>query len=169
MQSRTVTLAVSPEQVDILVAAKVKGPLSLSLRGVNDHDIVERPKPKPEEDGEEKARRIKLEKEREEEKAHRLKLEKELGDLKAALAKKLAEPPPPPPAQPPPAASPKRRYVAIYRGLDNMTKMSVDESSVNELARRPGRPPGASRPKAALAEADLDEDVQEPRGGSQER
>ena len=170
VQSRTVTLAVTPEQVDILVAAKVKGPLTLSLRGVNDHDIVERPKPKPEEDGEEKARRIKLEKEREEEKAHRLKLEKELGDLKAALAKKQAEPPPPPPAQPPPPPPrPKRHYVAIYRGLDNMTKMSVDESSVNELAQRPGRAPRASRPKGALAEADLDEDVQEPRGGSQER
>src|SRR4051812_3329915 len=66
VQSRTVTLAVSPEQVDILVAAKVKGPLSLSLRGVNDHEIVEGFKPKPAEDPAEKARRIKLEKDWEE-------------------------------------------------------------------------------------------------------
>ena len=43
--NRTVTLAVFPEQVDVLVAARAKGPLSLSLRGVNDHDIVDRPKP----------------------------------------------------------------------------------------------------------------------------
>ena len=61
--NRTVTLAVFPEQVDILVAARAKGPLSLSLRGVNDHDIVDRPKPKPEDSEEEKARRAKMEKE----------------------------------------------------------------------------------------------------------
>ena len=42
IQSRTVTLAVTPEQVDILVAASAKGSLSLSLRGLNDHE--ERPK-----------------------------------------------------------------------------------------------------------------------------
>ena len=48
LQNRTVTLAVFPDQVDVLVAARAKGPLSLSLRGVNDHDIVDRPKPKPE-------------------------------------------------------------------------------------------------------------------------
>src|SRR4051795_5040380 len=117
VQSRTVTLAVSPEQVDILVAAKVKGPLTLSLRGVNDHNIVEHPKPTPVEDGEEKARRIKLDKEREEEKAHRLKLQRELNKPNAERAKSQAGPPPPSRPQPPP---PKRRYMAIYRGLDNM-------------------------------------------------
>ena len=42
LQSRTVTLAVSPDDVDLLVAAKAKGMLSLALRGVNDHDVVER-------------------------------------------------------------------------------------------------------------------------------
>ena len=62
LQNRTVTLAVLPEQVHILVAARAKGPLSLSLRGVNDHDIVDRPKPKPEESEEQKAQRTKLEK-----------------------------------------------------------------------------------------------------------
>ena len=35
---RTVTLAVTPEQVDILVAAHAKGALTLALRGLNDHD-----------------------------------------------------------------------------------------------------------------------------------
>ena len=63
LQNRTVTLAVFPEQVHILVAARAKGPLSLSLRGVNDHDIVDRPKPKPEESEEQKARRTKMEEE----------------------------------------------------------------------------------------------------------
>ncbi len=40
IQARTVTLAVTPEQVDILVAAKQKGSLTLALRGVNDHEHV---------------------------------------------------------------------------------------------------------------------------------
>ena len=52
VKSRTVTLAVTPEQVDILVAARAKGPLSLSLRGVNDHEVVDRPKPQAREDAE---------------------------------------------------------------------------------------------------------------------
>src|SRR5215813_7903184 len=50
LTTRTVTLAVTPDQVDILVAARAKGNLSLSLRGVNDHAVVNRPKPKPEHD-----------------------------------------------------------------------------------------------------------------------
>ena len=37
IQVRTVTLALTPEQVDDVVAARSKGPLSLALRGVNDH------------------------------------------------------------------------------------------------------------------------------------
>ncbi len=91
LQNRTVTLAVTPDQVDVLVAAKAKGPLSLSLRGVNDHAIVARPQPKPELSEEEKARRAKM--------------EKEIEDLKVALAKKMAEPPPPPPPGPEAAGS----------------------------------------------------------------
>ena len=91
LQNRTVTLAVLPEQVHILVAARAKGPLSLSLRGVNDHDIVDRPTPKPEESEEQKARRTKM--------------EKELEELKLALAKKMAEPPPPPPSSTGPEAA----------------------------------------------------------------
>jgi pilus assembly protein CpaB len=46
--SHTVTLAVTPEQVDSLVAARVRGPLTLSLRGLNDDEIQARvPKPRP--------------------------------------------------------------------------------------------------------------------------
>src|SRR5271157_2718784 len=111
---RTVTLAVSPEQVDRLVAARAKGPLPLSLRGVNDHDIVERPKPKPEVSEEEKARRAKM--------------EKELEELKLALAKKMAEPPPspPPPApKPPEPRPPQKRRVYIYRPLQDKEAQGV--------------------------------------------
>jgi len=115
--NRTVTLAVFPEQVDILVAARAKGPLSLSLRGINDHDIVNRPKPKPEVSEEDKARRAKL--------------EKELEELKLALAKKMAEPPPapvpPPPApKPPEPKPPQRRSVYIYRPLQDKKAEVVD-------------------------------------------
>ncbi len=42
--ARTVTLAVTPEQVDTLVAARARGALSLTLRGLNDHTQA---KPKP--------------------------------------------------------------------------------------------------------------------------
>ena len=124
LQNRTVTLAVLPEQVHILVAARAKGPLSLSLRGVNDHDIVDRPTPKPEESEEQKARRTKM--------------EKELEELKLALAKKLAEPPPPPPPpapKPPEPRAPQKRKVYIYRPLQDKEPEAVP---VNEA---PGRSP----------------------------
>jgi pilus assembly protein CpaB len=45
---RTVTLAVTPEQVEILVAARSKGPLSLALRGLNDAEVVQIQEPEPE-------------------------------------------------------------------------------------------------------------------------
>lgn len=54
--ARTVTLALTPDQVNILAASRTKGPLTLSLRGVNDHAVVARrivepppppPPPKP--------------------------------------------------------------------------------------------------------------------------
>jgi pilus assembly protein CpaB len=160
VQSRTVTVAVTPEQVDLLVAARAKGPLSLSLRGVNDHDIVEQPKRKPVEDEAAKLRQAKLEQElekaREADKAARLKLEKELGEVKAALAKKLAEPsPPPPPAPQPPPKPPARRWVAIYHGPDNMVRIAVDDSSVKELVQRPKQAVKAARTSIpALADAD---------------
>lgn len=126
LQAHTVTLAVTPEQVSILVAAKTKGNLNLSLRGVNDHDVVEHPKPPPPPDDEEKARRIKL--------------EKELEQVKLALAKKLAEPPPPPPPPPAPKQVVKpveARFVRIYRPLlDKKGKDLLETFPVNEQARK---------------------------------
>jgi pilus assembly protein CpaB len=123
--NRTVTLAVFPEQVDVLVAARSKGPLSLSLRGVNDHDIVDRPKPQPELSEEEKARRAKL--------------EKDLEELKLALAKKMAEPPPaaPPAPKPPDPIPPQMRFVYIYRPLlDKKNGEYPERVAVNEAARK---------------------------------
>ncbi len=48
--ARTVTLAVTPAMVDTLVSARSRGPLSLSLRGLNDHEvkvIIPPPPPAP--------------------------------------------------------------------------------------------------------------------------
>jgi pilus assembly protein CpaB len=45
---RTVTLAVEPDQAETLVAARTRGPLSLALRGLDDHEIVARPDPRDE-------------------------------------------------------------------------------------------------------------------------
>ena len=42
LQSRTVTVAVTPDQVDTLVAARTRGPLSLALRGLQDHEQIAR-------------------------------------------------------------------------------------------------------------------------------
>jgi pilus assembly protein CpaB len=123
LQTRTVTLAVLPDQVDILVAARANGPLSLSLRGVNDHNILDRPKPKPAENNEEQARRIKL--------------EKELAELKVALAKKQAEPPPPPPPKPPEPKPPELRWVYIYRPLqEKRDRGGPERVAVNDAARK---------------------------------
>ncbi|MBV8318952.1 MAG: Flp pilus assembly protein CpaB [Planctomycetaceae bacterium] len=47
IQARTMTFAVTPEQVITLVAARARGSLTLSLRGLNDHTPA-KPKPKPE-------------------------------------------------------------------------------------------------------------------------
>ena len=133
--NRTVTLAVFPEQVHTLVAARAKGPLSLSLRGVNDHEIVDRPKPKPEESEEQKARRTKM--------------EKELEELKLALAKKLAEPPPPPPPAPkPPEPRPPQSAWSTSTGR---TKVRQDV----DLDEAPGRSPRINRTATTMSPAAL--------------
>jgi pilus assembly protein CpaB len=143
LTNRTVTLALTPDQVATIVAARAKGLLSLALRGVNDHEVVARPKPKPQvDDAAEK--RWKLEEQR------RAQLEQELRQLKEALAKKAAEPPPAPPA-PPPAPRPAPRYTTIYRGIDQVQRVRIDAGAVSELVARPeairtGAAPGQPGP-----------------------
>jgi pilus assembly protein CpaB len=143
--TRTVTLAVSPDQVDSLVAARAKGPLSLSLRGVNDHDVVARPQPKARVD-ESLEKRWKLQEERwklQEEK--RRELEQELLELKGSLAKKVVEPPPPPPAAPPPTP----HFTTIYRGIDQPHRVRTDGTAVSDLAVRPEPIPKPDDPDRA--------------------
>ncbi len=122
LTTRTVTVAVTPDQVDTLVAARSKGPLSLSLRGVNDHELVARPIPKTQ-DADSLEKRWKGEEER------RKQLEKELAELKVALAK-LSERPARPPTVTP-------RFTTVYRGIDSIRRIRIDQAAVTELAQRP--------------------------------
>ncbi|HZW30851.1 MAG TPA: Flp pilus assembly protein CpaB, partial [Isosphaeraceae bacterium] len=140
LTTRTVTLAVTPEQVDILAAARIKGNLALSLRGVNDHEVVTRPKPKPEVDeAAEKRRKLEqeeAEKRRKLDEERRAQLEQEVRQLKEVLAKQAAAPPPPPPS-PPPAPRPAPRYATIYRGLDQVQRVRIDRAALTELDSGP--------------------------------
>jgi len=119
VQSRTVTLALSPADVDILVAARSKGALALSLRGVNDHDHVTPLKPMPTIDPEQE-KRWKLAEEK------RLDLERELQDLRQQLTRKVAEPAAPKP-------QPAMRIAFIYRGIHNVERVRTDVGGVSEL------------------------------------
>ncbi len=129
LQTRTVTLALMPDDVHILVAARAKGALSLALRGVNDNAVVVKPEPKPTVDPEHE-RKLKLAEDK------RKELEQELEILKKALAKKAAEPVATPRAVP--------RFVAVYRGLGNLSRVSLERPGVTELA-----PKGAATAAAA--------------------
>jgi pilus assembly protein CpaB len=118
--SHTVTLALKPEEVDTLVAARSKGPLSLALRGVNDHNQVARTKAKPAVDPEHE-KRWKLAEEK------RAQVEKELELLKQSLAKK--------PVAPPALERRAPRIATIYRGIQNLQRVRLDAPAVVELDR----------------------------------
>ena len=110
LQSRTVTLAVTPEQVDILVGATAKGALTLALRGLNDHGAhpsprrvkVEPPKPEP--------------------------------IVVVSRPVEVPPPPPPPPLPPPAPAVPPAVHVTIYRGLQNVERVRLDQPIGDEDA-----------------------------------
>ncbi len=122
LSTRTVTLALMPDQVDVLVAARAKGSLSLSLRGVNDHEVVAAPKPKlvPPKPSADEARWKAAEE-------NRARLERELDELKSTLAARVVAPPPPPETAPPPKKA-KVRHVHIYRGGHQPTRIVMDGS-----------------------------------------
>ncbi|WP_406696379.1 Flp pilus assembly protein CpaB [Singulisphaera sp. Ch08] len=116
IQSRTVTLEVSPEQVDILVAARTKGSLSLALRGLNDHlkltPVKREPVPAP--------------------------VEVEVKPVELPL-------PPPTPVvkEPEPTSKPavERRVIWIYRGLQNAERLSLSKEGVEHSAEDQAFPP----------------------------
>ena len=119
VQSRTVTLALLPGNVDILVAARARGALSLSLRGVNDHALVEQKKAEAKVD-EAAEKKWKLAEEA------RQKLESDLRLLREELDRKAAEPRPP-------APRPVARIATIYRGLHNIERVRLDFPGTSEL------------------------------------
>ena len=160
VQSRTVTLAVTPDDVAVLVEAAANGPLSLALRGVNDHAVVTRAKVKPSIQSE-------LEKRLKEQEEKRLKLERDLKAVQDELARKAEQPlpqkPPPPPAPPP--LPPPARFLAIYRGIHNLQRVRTDFPTDEDLEQGPaiaaipddpsGPPrPGAKAAKRAVASSD---------------
>jgi pilus assembly protein CpaB len=136
LTNRTVTLAVTPEQVAILVAARARGQLSLSLRGVNDHEVTARPKSQAA-PGEAEEARWKAAEEK------RVKLERELADLKASLAANAAATAPAPTSAPAPASPPARppvRHVHIYRGGRSPDRIPLDGGTGAETGDRRTEP-----------------------------
>jgi len=121
VQSRTVTLALAPQEVNAVVAARAKGNLSLSLRGVNDLAVL----PKRVQNSDQDAR-FKAEEQK------RMKLQQEIAELRQLLASKPAEPPAP--KEPPPA-----RMATIYRGppgtAAHIERVLVDQSAETQLTQ----------------------------------
>ncbi len=120
VQSRTVTLALKPEEVAVVVAARGKGSLSLALRGVNDHDVLAPVKHAPPNNPEQE-KRLKAEEEK------RKSLEQELSQLKQELAKKNL----PPPVK---KAIASPRIATIYRGIKDIERIRLDIPGVIELS-----------------------------------
>jgi pilus assembly protein CpaB len=131
VQSRTVTLAVSPDDVALLVEARAKGPLSLALRGVNDHVVS------PRTDAKSKVQ-TELEQRLKEQEEKRVKLERDLKQVQDELARRKEEPLPPKPAPPPappppPPLPPPARYLAVYRGIHNLERIRTNYSSGEDV------------------------------------
>lgn len=123
VQSRTVTLALSPEEVNTLAAARGKGNLSLSLRGVNDKAVIPRPARDTERELRLKAEEIVA------------KHEQEIAALKQLLAKRSAKPPAPKTPPPP-------RIVTIYRGHPaypgHVQRVVLEHSERTQFTERTG-------------------------------
>jgi pilus assembly protein CpaB len=124
IQARTVTLALTPDQVDTLVAARQRGTLTLALRGLNDHERV----------------------------TSKRKL-KEAEKKPIQVAVKPAPEPPPPPPPPPPAAAPApepppakpARFIHIYRGSpDKVERIRIDRHNPDDPDAPIEAPPGSN-------------------------
>ncbi len=106
VQSRGVTLAVTPEQAEIIVAAREKGKLALSLRGLNDREqMVKEEKPAP------------------------AKVELPPPPVVAVKAVEPTPPPPPPAVVP---APPMSHIVHIYRGVNKMERVRIGTGADSE-------------------------------------
>jgi len=151
LQSRTVTLALKPDDVHILVSARAAGTLSLALRGVNDHDLLARRPPKETPDPEHE-KRLKQEEEK------RTKLEEELRNMRETLAREaLARETLARKSAATVVMKPSRgpRIATIYRGIQNRQLVRTDQPAVAQLAPpEPPDPPAFPEGTASRAEAD---------------
>jgi pilus assembly protein CpaB len=146
LQSRTVTLALKPEDVHALVSGRAAGTLSLALRGVNDHDVLASRPPKETANPEhEKLLRLEHEKLLRLEEEKRTKIEEELRQMKETLAKKTALPVVTKPSRVP-------RIVTIYRGIQNAQRIRTDQPAVTQL--EPPEPPAFPEGTASRDPAD---------------
>lgn len=156
LTTRTVTLAVTPDQVNVLVAARSRGSLSLSLRGVNDHEVVVKPV-------EAKPVLVDVESRLKEEQQARRRVEDELRALKSALAARTTDE----------ASRQRPRRLSIYRGpprrdRGHVEEVALDGSRTHSIAARQTNlepaddpfarpvgpvPPGAAASGAAVRQA----------------
>ncbi len=136
------TLALKPDDVDILVEARAAGALSLALRGVNDHEVVARRPPKAHD-------RSRTRKAIEAGGRKAIKLEEELRNIKETLAKEtlareaLAKEALAMKTAPPVVTKPSRppRIATIYRGIQNTQRVRTDQPAVAQLEPRSPRAP----------------------------
>ena len=103
VQARTVTVAVTPEDAAILTMAQSRGPLSLALRAMNDHELANLPEPP----------------------------EPEIPQVVMAPPPRAPEPEPKPAPKPEAQAlatteEAPARYVTIYRGVRGSERKRVD-------------------------------------------
>jgi len=153
LQSRTVTLAVKPDDVHVLVSARAAGTLSLALRGVNDHDLLAR-QPSKEAVDPEHEKRLKQEEEK------RTKLEEELRNMRESLAREslaretLARENLARKTALPVVMKPSRgpRIATIYRGIQNSQRVRTDQPAVAQL--EPPEPPAFPEGTASRLPAD---------------
>ena len=122
IQAHTVTLAVTPQQVDTLVAAKTRGPLTLVLRGVNDRTVTDLPR----------------------------RLKPPVPPPIEVASVPPPPPPPPPPSLPAPLEilpapkpveakreEPQAQFVTIYRGLNNSQRIRLNGKDEDDMAFPP--------------------------------
>lgn len=123
MLARTVTLAVTPNEAEALTAARSRGALALSLRGLDDTEIVKTEVRDPEEEGDEDEAKPKPQ------------------PAPAPLPQPIVVAPPPPPV-------PRHRPVVIIHGVRrrDVYKVPIQPVEVERrlFASQPASPPPAA-------------------------
>lgn len=109
VNARGVTLAVTPEQAEIIVAARSKGMLSLALRGLNDRGRQDRT----------------------------AKVVKKVETQVAAKPVETPAPPPPPPPPPVVPVEEPQRIVHTYRGIDRYKPVRLRSPREDDIDAEP--------------------------------